>query len=173
MLKRRKLSERGFVGVSLCVFILLFLAQMVACQTISGSATNVIDGDTFEITTAGNQVFKIRLAGIDAPELAQDEGEHCQSVLSDKLQDNLLFVRITSKDIYGRYLGYAWIAGTPDINLWMIQQGCSWSYVTESSKRKLYKFAQSQAKAAHVGLWKNVDAIAPSEFRKIARCSNP
>jgi endonuclease YncB( thermonuclease family) len=72
---------------------------------------NIIDGDTLILNIdLGFQVSKeqrIRLAGIDAPEINTKEGVASKDFLRQKLQ-NLDFVMVKTRkiDIYGRFIGH-------------------------------------------------------------------
>lgn len=48
--------------------LILFVVAFSASADFSGRIVRVLDGDTVEILEPGNQLTRIRLAGIDAPE---------------------------------------------------------------------------------------------------------
>ena len=59
----------------------LVLSLSCSAATLTGTVTNVHDGDTLTLT-AGKTVHKIRLAAIDAPELKQFYGYSSRNSLS-------------------------------------------------------------------------------------------
>lgn len=48
--------------------LILFVVAFSASADFSGRIVRVLDGDTVEMLEPGNQLTRIRLAGIDAPE---------------------------------------------------------------------------------------------------------
>jgi len=73
-------------------------------------------------------------------------------------------------DRYGRKVGKVLLGGQ-DANLRQIQRGLAWHYKAYEqeqtpSDRKAYATAENEAKAAKVGLWKDVAAQPPWEFRR-------
>lgn len=133
-------------------------------QDVSGLA-RVIDGDTIAIGEA-----RIRLEGIDAPEIEQTCGTPggtswaCGEVAIRHLarQTAGQIVRCTSKgnDIYGRTLGVCW-AGNVELNADMVQRGLAWAFVKYS---RTYVDLEAQARAMKVGIWSG-PAQAAWEFR--------
>jgi endonuclease YncB( thermonuclease family) len=78
---------------------------------IRGPVTNVIDGDTFDIqvTHVGkknkneyNDNERIRIAGIDAPELGTEEGKKAKNSLMKKISGKEVRCNVKSRDTYSR-----------------------------------------------------------------------
>ncbi|MBT6295987.1 MAG: nuclease, partial [Nitrospina sp.] len=60
-----------FVGF----YLLLAVVSSLSAETIIGKVVKVADGDTFTIVDSKGFKYKIRLAGIDAPEQDQPYGK--------------------------------------------------------------------------------------------------
>lgn len=80
-------------------------------DTIRGPVTNVVDGDTFDmhITHLGknnkekyNDDERVRIAGIDAPELNTKEGKIAKEKLEKMLNEKEVRCKVQSRDTYGR-----------------------------------------------------------------------
>ena len=61
-----------------------------------------------------------------------------------------------------------------DANLEQVQRGFAWHYKAyereqSANDRKLYELAESDAKAAKRGLWRDADPLPPWDFRKAIR----
>ena len=66
----------------------------------------VTDGDTVRVTIKdGSAPFKVRLHGIDAPELDQEFGVESRDKLVALLAGKSIFVDILCVDRYGRQVG--------------------------------------------------------------------
>lgn len=80
-------------------------------DTIRGSVTNIVDGDTFDmdVTHTGNHnkykynnVERIRIAEIDAPELNSLLGQRSKNLLQQKLQGKEVRCYVQARDEYHR-----------------------------------------------------------------------
>ena len=149
--------------------ILLFFSSVAVAEVLLGTVIAVHDGDTITLRTETNKK-KIRLAGIDAPELKQPYGVESQSALREAVFDKVILVETSRNDKYGRAIGKVILDGQ-DINLKQIQSGGAWvyrAYLKELSKedRVFYLEAEAQSKAIAAGLWKDSNAIEPWIWRK-------
>jgi endonuclease YncB( thermonuclease family) len=80
-----------------------------ACYTYSAIVQSVVDGDTLWVfVDLGFRSWtcqKLRLRGIDAPELATEAGKRCREFVAGALRDApSIAVKTTRPDKYGRYL---------------------------------------------------------------------
>ncbi len=133
----------------------------------------VTDGDTIKI---GRE--KIRLFGIDAPEMEQicnDEynNPYACGHVSKKFLADLLYIKNSSKQIfcyyserdkYKRIIGDCYIGADNEIgiNYSMVFYGHAVAYTRYSEK---YLDAQDQAKSYKFGLWSGT-FVLPEEWRK-------
>lgn len=62
---------------TLTLFCLLTLPALAADTTIVGNGVGVHDGDTLTLRTE-EETLKVRLSGIDTPELGQPFGNHAK-----------------------------------------------------------------------------------------------
>jgi endonuclease YncB( thermonuclease family) len=145
-------------------------------STISGKVIAIHDGDTITVIDASNVQHKIRLAGIDAPELRQDFGDKAKQNLSGLIFGKTIEVITTKTDKYGRTVGKVLLNGE-DINLRQIKDGFAWHYKEYENEqtladRKLYAQAELDARDAASGLWFQSNFVAPWDYRKGVRSEN-
>ncbi len=136
----------------------------------SGKIIVVSDGDTATLLTQDNESFKIRLAGIDAPEKKQSFGMESKSALSDCAEGKFATVKGNKKDRYGRIVGKIIVDGT-DCNLRQIKLGMAWhykKYEKEQDVEDRSNYAQEEylAQKFKRGLWSTTGFIEPWEYRK-------
>lgn len=160
-----------FMKIALLITLLFGLACQAA--TIEGHVVGVADGDTVTVLDANKVQHKVRLSGIDAPEKKQAFGQRSKDSLSDLVFNKQVSVETDKKDRYGRQVGKVVVAGT-DANLAQVTRGFAWHYTAYEREqsindRKLYNFAESEARAARRGLWRDVAPIPPWDFRKGVR----
>lgn len=150
----------------LCCCSMLFVALAFnnsIPDELNGNAVKISDGDTFTLLTPGKAQVKIRLSGIDAPEKGQDYWIVSRDFLGKMLSGQLLRVRITGKDKYGRLIGDVY-AGKLWVNSEMIEAGLAWHFLKYSSNPDLAK-AEASARAHHAGLWKQPSPTPPWDYR--------
>ncbi len=126
----------------------------------------VIDGDTIVVRTPSDKLERVRLKGIDAPELARD-GEppayfavESKKYLHDRIDGRnvvLQFDGTELRDRYGRLLAFVYLNENDNINLAMVQFGFAYADRRFSShlRAKLGQ-AEGEARGKSRGLWKDV-----------------
>jgi endonuclease YncB( thermonuclease family) len=168
-----RLSRRHWrwIGIGLAIGfisgVLLGLSAkhaLAADVSISGPA-RVLDGDTIEI--AGE---RIRLHGIDAPELAQtcmaergsswSCGIDAATALADIVTDKIVECVRKSKDKYGRTIAVCAVAGH-DISATMTCRGQAWAYREFSAD---YAGHEVDAKTRRAGIWR-AETVPAWQFR--------
>ena len=157
--------------------IIFFLVQNLNSEEIYGNP-KIIDGDTVHINSK-----KIRLEGIDAPELRQQ----CQKVfleisaivgfylkkdyscgiiskqkLIDKINKSQINCVSSGRDRYQRYLATCY-KDKINLNKWMVRSGLAVAYKRYS---KDYLRDEIYAKENKLGLWKG-SFIRPEKWRKL------
>ncbi len=131
----------------------------------SGVVTHVSDGDTVWVQPMqGGEAQKIRVLGIDAPEICQAWGPQARDALQSLVQDQTVEVQGRHRDTYGRLLAQLTRQGH-DVGAWMVLQGHAWSY-RYKRQAGLYDAQQIQAQSHRQGLFADGRAVLPRAFRK-------
>jgi endonuclease YncB( thermonuclease family) len=146
-----------------------FFAHTACAVTLAGVICAVHDGDTVTLQL-GIDIKKIRLAGIDAPELKQPYGIESRDALRQDVLNQQVTVLTIKSDKYGRSVGKVLLEGE-DVNLKQVSRGLAWvytDYIKElaAEDRELYRAAESAANDAHIGLWQDDQPVAPWTYRK-------
>jgi endonuclease YncB( thermonuclease family) len=149
--------------------ILCFLAMPALLFAWPAKVVGVHDGDSITVLREGNVQVKIRLEGIDAPELKQPFGNAAKKALSDLVFGKTVEVKETGKDRYARTLATITV-GSLDANLEMVKTGFAWHYA-KYSKDQMLKEAQIQAQLSKRGLWVEKENVPPWEWRKKPKAS--
>tara|TARA_B100000767_G_scaffold241976_1_gene238747 strand:- start:28 stop:483 length:456 start_codon:yes stop_codon:yes gene_type:complete len=148
--------------------LVLFSPQIFA--DVNGVIFRVIDADTVVLKSDQGINYKIRLLGIDAPEINQVYGKEATRYLSNKVLGKNLKVLGKNKDRYHRLLGKLILNGN-DINLDLVKNGMAWHYklYKKSQEKKdqlLYSNAEIYAKVNKLGLWAKKMPVPPWQWRK-------
>ncbi|HGJ5868561.1 thermonuclease family protein, partial [Arsenophonus nasoniae] len=131
----------------------------------SGRVVNVIDGDTVFVLTEGKRV-KVRLIGIDAPELGQPFGRRSKQNLLHLSAKKQAEVMTEKQDRFGRWLGTLIIAGK-NINAEQVKSGLAWAYRCHGRATDFRFLAlEKKARQANIGLWSSKSPIEPWMWRK-------
>ncbi len=150
---------------SVLAVMLIACALPALCAPSIGGTAKVVDGDSLEI---GRQ--RIRLWGIDAPEFKQTcaRGKQrwaCGYAATAALREHLdgTTVQCVKVDVdrYGRMVARC-STRQRSINEWMVREGWATDYARYS--KGAYAREQSQAKAAHRGIWSG-DFEVPEHYR--------
>ncbi|WP_409050459.1 thermonuclease family protein [Variovorax sp. 3319] len=149
----------------------------------------VSDGDTITARcgAAGDyEQIKVRFNGIDAPERKQPFGQRSKEALSDLVYMKEAQLDCPKVDRYGRSVCKVMVAPasapagrkTLDVGLAMVTLGMAWWYRAYSreqtaEERGQYEFAEFEAKAKRVGLWRDEDPMPPWNWRQMGRTERP
>lgn len=152
---------------SLIIVILIILGCLnaaMAYDEVSGKVISVVDGTTLEVAGSDKQIYKIRLAGIDSPELTQAYGSEAKSFLEKIALKKSVTAKIIGKDRWGRYLAEILIEGSTDPRVELLKQGLTWT--TERNQLPDLEEYRVQAQQRGRGLWRQNDPTPPWIYRR-------
>lgn len=125
---------------------------------------SIHDGDTLTVSTPDGDV-RVRLLGIDAPELDQPLGGKARRFL-DACAPETVYLEPQGQDLYGRMLAKVWssAASIRSCNEQLIESGLAYAFMTES--RKLLR-VQDRAREEELGVWGDPESIRPFQWRRL------
>ena len=165
-------------------FFTLLLALPFALHAASRTClvVGVIDGDTLTARCplgGGYERLRVRLDAIDAPEQGQAFGARAKQALSRLVFAKKVELDCPKTDPYGRSVCSVRVAPasapegpkTLDAGLAMVTLGMAWwyrAYAHEQTPqaRGQHEFAEAEAKAKRIGLWRDADPVPPWEWRR-------
>ncbi len=98
-----------------------------------GRIVRVIDGDTVAIASACRR-FRVRLSGVDAPELGSEDGERARDWARSTFENQAVTWSAVGVDIYGRLLGLLKLPDGTSVNQEIIRQGHARHYGAPSRR---------------------------------------
>ncbi len=145
--------------------LLLGAGAAAAAQVFVGTVTRVADGDTLWLQPddAARRPLKLRLRGIDAPELCQRWGVQSRDALAARVLQRRVSVELRTRDDYGRALGTLQVDGA-DVSAELVAAGHAWSQRWRGGGPYLRE--EQKARAARRGLFADPAAIEPRQFRR-------
>ncbi|WP_232540263.1 thermonuclease family protein [Azohydromonas aeria] len=133
---------------------------------LHGRVTRVADGDTLWLAPrGGGRPLKLRLQGLDAPELCQAWGPQARAALQALVRGRELRARVITRDDYGRLLVRLHDAQGQDLGERLVREGAAWN---DGWRRRPGPYAAQERAARALGLGLHADraALHPREFRR-------
>lgn len=127
--------------------------------------TRVIDGDTFWVDN-GEEAFKIRFIGIDAPELRNSRhkkkgpfAKEAKAYVQERTEGQWvrLEMDVQKTDRYGRMLAYIYLEDNAFLNADLVREGYAVlaTFPPNVKHVELFRQLQTEAREHKRGLWKN------------------
>lgn len=143
---------------------LVLLACLSAAHALQGTVTRVSDGDTLWVRpSGGGRYVKVRVLGIDAPEICQPWGVESRRALELLALGKVVRLDGRVRDDHGRRLARL-LRGDDDLGARMVRDGHAWSYRWRRDPGP-YRAEEQAAQAARRGLFADPRALRPREFR--------
>jgi micrococcal nuclease len=141
-----------------------------------GTVVRVVDGDTITLQLPNKKTERIRLIGIDTPEMDASKtnpnefnslnrahlatwAQKAKEFTTDKLLHEIVVISYDReagmRDQYDRILGYVTLDDGTDFNLVLLEKGYARVYTKETFDRKEeYKNVLQRAQKDGTGMWK-------------------
>ncbi len=168
---RRPRPFRAMRAATAIVFALVLAASLIRGirpQPREGEVSGVADGDSLRVYFEGEHQ-RVRLFGIDCPELDQAYGEEAKRFTRERMLGREVRLRIEDRDRYGRLVATVYYredvpeAPERNLNAELVEAGWAWAYREYGDD---YVEQEAQARAVPRGLWKAKNPIPPWEHRK-------
>jgi len=152
--------------VILCAFL---CTATVKGSSLFGKVIEVNSGDVITITNL-NRPVRVKLMGVDAPEMNQAFGDVAKQHLSDLVYEKSVLVEYAGiaadSSLTGRVL-----LNDADIGAQMIRDGAAWFDPSNGNRlsptnQEVYQQSEQAARSEKRGLWQDEHAVAPWEFVK-------
>lgn len=150
------------------IVLWVLLVSVAQADILSGSIWRVIDGDTLIVSNV-----RVRLVGIDSPEIKQAFGLEAKDHLDQFVGDRVI-VEYYTKDRWNRIVGKVYLDNYElDLGLMQILSGLAW-YVPKYELQLQgfmgyddYSGAQRRAQIQKRGLWRAKGPyVPPWEYRR-------
>lgn len=124
----------------------------------------VFDGDSFNLIAANQQIVRVRIAGIDAPEKRQPYSNKAKESLESLLTSGSITLTPVKVDRFERWVAHVSV-NQEDVGLIQIQRGYAWFFTRyqqdlDDRRKSNYARAEEQARRDGLGLWAGIAASA-------------
>jgi len=125
-------------------------APALVGKTFDATVVRIADGDSVEILRTGDrQPLRVRLEGVDAPELGESFSREAQLFLRQLMLDKRVNVSGRDVDRYGRLVARLLVGGQDASHALLAAGLACQRFATDS----VLAAAESQARAGGVGFW--------------------
>ena len=140
-----------------CAFVFL------SSTTFKAKVIGITDGDSIVVLTEDKQQIKVRLEGIDCPEMHQEFGFRAKQATVGICFGKEVLIEKIGMDRYGRTLAFVYVGDTC-VNKYLLEIGMAWHFKKYSSDPELAKL-EIEAREKKIGLWSQPNPTAPWDFR--------
>ncbi|HEX6650350.1 MAG TPA: thermonuclease family protein [Pyrinomonadaceae bacterium] len=145
------------------------MCDAVSAASLFGRVIEINGGDVVTVFNL-NRPVRVRLLGVDAPEMNQAFGEVARKHLSDLVYDKSVIVEYSGIGADSSLTGRVLLNNT-DVGAQMIRDGAAWVDINSSSRlnasdREVYEQSEHAARGERRGLWQAENPVAPWEFVK-------
>lgn len=134
--------------------------------------THVADGDTIDVDFEDPEPpVRVRLLGIDAPELSTKLGVAAKAYVLARCADRRVTIRLDelqgTRDKYGRLLAYVYLPNHEFLNNAIVRDGHAFAYRPKKCAfSSLLETTENQARTKKTGLWKSITIDDMPEWRQ-------
>ncbi len=147
--------------------ILLFsvVGNVFANEEMKGKVVKVFDGNTIELQTLDDELYRMKLLAVDCPEIDQPYGKEAKKYTEKRVLNKHVTVKLFGKDRKGNRLVVVVLGRNKILNEQLLKDGFAWHYKMNHEK---VEFTQLEDNAKHhkKGLWAEESPTPPWIFRK-------
>lgn len=156
------------MGIKTAIFLGLWLVipQAMKLEKKIGQVIAVNEGDSITIRTAKDEVLKVRLADIDAPDTRQPFAGQATRFTSDLALGKRVQVLFRMRDRYDRVIGEVVLPDGKILNEEVLRNGYAWHYRVKPKPNPTLTSLEYEAWKNKLGLWVDPAPVPPWEFRR-------
>jgi micrococcal nuclease len=154
--------------VTVTLFLSCVLFSAGAALSFTGQVASILDGGTIEVLRNG-KAERVRMNGIACPKTGQPYSEQAKQATSDLVFSMEVTLEIYGKDKQGRIRADVVRSDGTNVNHALVQGGWCWWDRKQAPGDSQLDALEKEARESHKGLWADVDAIPPWEWKKNPR----
>lgn len=155
-------------GVILCVALLSYaLAPELRGPAPRGTVVAVADGDTLEVADGNGSRRRVRLYGVDSPELHQTGGQAAVAFTESLVEGEAVELTVMDTDQYSRDVVVVTLPDGRVLNGELVGAGHAWVYrrYCKTPQCAVWDRLEAQARREKAGLWGKPRPEPPWKWR--------
>jgi endonuclease YncB( thermonuclease family) len=144
------LNARVVATIAVVALAVAIASLEGSTPALEGRVVRVPDGDSLEVVMEGER-RRIRIFGIDAPELGQPWSRRAREALAARVADRTVRVHTVERDAYDRTVAEIY-AGDVCVACELVRAGHAWVYRRYDPDPSLLAL-EDEARASGRGLW--------------------
>lgn len=133
--------------------------------TEPGSVVSIHDGDTLTVLAEHGEKVRVRLYGVDCPELAQAFGPEAKNFTVAIVQGHQVRLEPHDRDDYGRIVAVVYV-GETNLNKELLRNGYAWWYRHYAPTEAEFALLERQAQWSKRGIWSEKKPEPPWSWRR-------
>ena len=152
----------------LIALILFLIFGAVGGVFLPGKVISVADGDTLTFLGSGGEVRKIRLYGVDSPELHQPGGKEAAEFTKSLVLLSKVNIQTMDTDQYGRSVAVVTLDDGRVLNEELLKNGHAWVYTSycKTARCAYWQTLEAKARSERAGLWSGKKPVPPWQWRR-------
>ncbi len=163
----KTLEVRNSILFRLFCLLLLFTGFPLIShgQTFKGTVVKVPDGDTLHVRLGG-AIMKVRLNGIDCPELGQRFGDEAKEFTTRLVMNKEVMVKGKGEDSSGYIVADVILEDQINVGHEILKAGYAWWFSGNPKEDGTLFELEREAKNEKLGLWSDPNPVAPWVYRR-------
>jgi endonuclease YncB( thermonuclease family) len=124
---------------------LLAVAPLLWAETFSSRVVGVVDGDTLRVSRKEGGMVKVRLYGVDCPEMKQSYGKEARRLTVKLAYGRVVFVEKRGKYPYGGIVGRVSLPSGKLLSQELVGAGACWGYKRYAPKSETLPISYRQS----------------------------
>ncbi len=149
------------------LLLLILFSLLTINESFNALVIGVYSGDSLIVTLSNKEQLRVRLEGIDCPEVDQEYGDSAKMATVVFCFKKDVRIEKIGLDTYGRTLAYVYV-GDICLNRELLRLGMAWHYKGYNNDPELAKL-EEEARNNKAGLWRQPKPEAPWDFRRNKR----
>jgi micrococcal nuclease len=162
----RKIRKVGYIMKKSIVYCLVFaflLTSAAFAESFEGQVISVLDGNNL-VVAKDSKLLRVRLYGIDCPEIAQDFGPQAKQMVTDLTLGKKVWIDTKVVD-HGKRIQAAVMVDNKDVALELVGAGMAWIAPKSFGNTKI-DTAEKEVRAKQNGLWSMSNPTPAWQFRR-------
>ena len=163
------MKSQSRLTTPLALILILAMPISASAEQFIARVFGVHDGDSLRVKIDGGRSMRVRLYGVDCPEIKQAGGKAARALVRRLAFGRVLLIESKGKDRYKRVVGRVYLLSGNTLSRELVKAGRCWWYRKYAPDDQYLEELETEARADKRGVWADTDPIPPWEWRRDRR----